>query len=66
MQANHLVQTGDPTGTGSGGSSIFGLLGDSSKRFFDDECSKSASTKFNRVGLVRIAILFDYFIYDEY
>lgn len=50
---NHIVQTGDPTGTGSGGSSIFGLTEGPAKRFFDDEYSNTATgTKLNRVGLV--------------
>ncbi|KAK8803710.1 hypothetical protein WA158_001404 [Blastocystis sp. Blastoise] len=37
VQKNFIAQTGDPTGTGKGGSSIFGKLYGSEARFFNDE-----------------------------
>ena len=37
VQRDFLVQTGDPTGTGKGGSSLNGLLYGEQARFFDDE-----------------------------
>lgn len=52
LQPNYIVQTGDPTGTGKGGTSIFGLLG--KQRFFSDEPSP---VKCNRIGLVGMAHL---------
>lgn len=42
VQQDFVVQTGDPTGLGTGGESIFGKLsGDPSKRFFSDEIRPS-------------------------
>jgi peptidyl-prolyl cis-trans isomerase-like 4 len=32
-----MVQTGDPTGTGTGGESIYGMLYGAQARFFADE-----------------------------
>eukprot|EP01138_Halocafeteria_seosinensis_P007745 gb/GECG01007913.1/.p1 GENE.gb/GECG01007913.1/~~gb/GECG01007913.1/.p1 ORF type:complete len:544 (+),score=100.77 gb/GECG01007913.1/:1-1632(+) len=37
IQADFIAQTGDPTGTGKGGSSIYGLLEGEDKRFIADE-----------------------------
>ena len=37
VQHDFLMQTGDPTGTGRGGSSIYGALYGDQARFFDDE-----------------------------
>ena len=51
---NYLVQTGDPTGTGKGGISVYGLLQNNNKKkdVFDDEITKR---KIDRVGLVCMA-----------
>jgi len=51
---NYLVQTGDPTGTGKGGISVYGLLQNNKKKkdVFDDEITKR---KIDRVGLVCMA-----------
>lgn len=50
---NYLVQTGDPTGTGKGGTSVYGLLKNkNNKDVFDDEITKR---KVDRVGLVCMA-----------
>lgn len=48
VQANFLAQTGDPTGTGRGGTSVFGFLGSSSS-FKDEICFER---KLDRVGLL--------------
>lgn len=48
VQSNSLVQTGDPTGTGFGGESIFELLHSSTP--FPQEISKSR--KIDKVGMV--------------
>jgi peptidyl-prolyl cis-trans isomerase-like 4 len=45
VQHNFLVQTGDPTKTGKGGESIYGLLYGSQARFFDDEIVPSLKHK---------------------
>jgi peptidyl-prolyl cis-trans isomerase-like 4 len=37
VQQNFVAQTGDPTGTGRGGDSVFGLLYGSQARFFEPE-----------------------------
>ncbi|GFR45740.1 hypothetical protein Agub_g7156, partial [Astrephomene gubernaculifera] len=37
VQRNFIVQTGDPTGTGKGGTSIYGELYGDHARFFEDE-----------------------------
>ncbi|GIL87990.1 hypothetical protein Vretifemale_16028, partial [Volvox reticuliferus] len=37
VQHNFIVQTGDPTGTGKGGTSIYGKLYGDQARFFEDE-----------------------------
>ena len=53
VQKDYLAQTGDPTDSGNGGSSIWGLLsGDPKKRYFTDE---RGSRKFNKAGLVAMA-----------
>jgi cyclophilin family peptidyl-prolyl cis-trans isomerase len=45
-----MVQTGDPTGTGNGGESIYGMLYGAQARFFDDEITpKLKHTKVSRV-----------------
>ncbi len=37
VQSDFVIQTGDPTGTGKGGSSIYGLMYGEQARFFDAE-----------------------------
>lgn len=53
IQPGMLVQTGDPTGTGEGGSSVWGLMGESGKRYFKDEILPSL--KHTEVGSVGMA-----------
>lgn len=53
VQQNFIAQTGDPTGTGKGGSSIYGLLNGNLASTFDDEVVKGR--KINRVGMVGMA-----------
>ena len=53
VQQNYICQTGDPTGTGKGGSSIYGLLDGGKSASFEDEISKQR--KMNQVGLVCMA-----------
>jgi peptidyl-prolyl cis-trans isomerase-like 4 len=56
IQPNLIAQTGDPTGTGSGGNSIFGLINKISSKTFKDEIAPPPMTrKFNKVGLVAMA-----------
>ncbi|KAL6073656.1 Peptidyl-prolyl cis-trans isomerase-like 4 [Balamuthia mandrillaris] len=45
VQKNYLVQTGDPTGTGRGGTSIYGLLYGEQARYFEDEFHPSLRHK---------------------
>lgn len=48
-----LVQTGDPTGTGKGGESVYGLLYGAQARYFDDEIVPSLRhQKIGTVGMV--------------
>ena len=49
VEKNFIAQTGDPTGTGKGGSSIWGLM-DSSKKSFEKEINPKRTI--DRVGLV--------------
>lgn len=53
VQKGRLVQTGDPTGTGAGGSSVWGVLHGERARFFGDELGKSLSH--DRIGTVSMA-----------
>ena len=48
-----VAQTGDPTGTGKGGDSIYGVLYGYRARFFDDEIR--SSLKHERKGTVSMA-----------
>eukprot|EP00897_Mesotaenium_endlicherianum_P005476 jgi/Mesen1/4957/ME000248S04245 len=47
VQKDFLVQTGDPTGTGKGGDSIFKFLYGEQARFFDDEIKFYITTRAN-------------------
>lgn len=54
VQQNFMIQTGDPTGTGRGGTSIYGLLYGEQAKFFEDEI-RLPQLKHNRPGLVCMA-----------
>jgi peptidyl-prolyl cis-trans isomerase-like 4 len=45
VQTDLLVQTGDPTGTGKGGCSIYGILYGEQATFFEDEKKPPLSHK---------------------
>jgi peptidyl-prolyl cis-trans isomerase-like 4 len=53
VQQNYICQTGDPTGSGNGGNSIYGLMHGDGASSFKDEIIKSR--KMNKVGLVCMA-----------
>jgi peptidyl-prolyl cis-trans isomerase-like 4 len=53
VQQNYICQTGDPTGSGNGGTSIYGLMHGDGASSFQDEIIKSR--KMNKVGLVCMA-----------
>lgn len=53
VQENFMAQAGDPTATGAGGSSVYGLLYGEQARFFEDEVR--AELSHNRKGLVGMA-----------
>jgi len=53
VQQNYICQTGDPTGTGVGGQSVYGLLQGEHAACFPDEIVKHR--KMNKVGLVCMA-----------
>eukprot|EP00008_Paramoeba_atlantica_P014058 CAMPEP_0201480620 /NCGR_PEP_ID=MMETSP0151_2-20130828/5070_1 /ASSEMBLY_ACC=CAM_ASM_000257 /TAXON_ID=200890 /ORGANISM="Paramoeba atlantica, Strain 621/1 / CCAP 1560/9" /LENGTH=397 /DNA_ID=CAMNT_0047862537 /DNA_START=138 /DNA_END=1328 /DNA_ORIENTATION=+ len=53
IQKDHSVQTGDPTSTGRGGSSVYGLCYGDQARFFEDEIHKVL--KHNKTGVVSMA-----------
>ena len=53
VQPNYICQTGDPTGTGKGGNSVYGLLHGDHASCFADEIMKHR--KMNKVGLVCMA-----------
>jgi len=50
IQSNFVAQTGDPTGTGSGGESIYGILTGKDARYYEGE--KKPKIKHDRPGLV--------------
>uniref|UniRef100_A0A1B6LZ73 Peptidyl-prolyl cis-trans isomerase n=1 Tax=Graphocephala atropunctata TaxID=36148 RepID=A0A1B6LZ73_9HEMI len=50
VQPNFLAQTGDPTGTGNGGESIYGLLYGENARYFEAEMMPKL--KHHKPGLV--------------
>ena len=53
VQAGSLIQTGDPTGTGKGGDSIYKALHGEQARFFEDEFHRSLRhTKAGTVSMV--------------
>jgi len=37
IQSNFVAQTGDPTGTGSGGESVYGILSGKDARYYEGE-----------------------------
>lgn len=51
VQENFMIQTGDPTGTGKGGDSMYGQLYGAQAHFFQDEFH--SNLKHNRKGTVR-------------
>ena len=54
IQKDFIAETGDPTNTGDGGTSIWGLISkDKNQRYFQDEISKTK--KFNKRGLVAMS-----------
>eukprot|EP00271_Cylindrocystis_brebissonii_P005023 TRINITY_DN16979_c0_g1_i1.p1 TRINITY_DN16979_c0_g1~~TRINITY_DN16979_c0_g1_i1.p1 ORF type:complete len:762 (-),score=161.32 TRINITY_DN16979_c0_g1_i1:424-2709(-) len=53
VQKDFIVQSGDPTGTGKGGDSIYKFLYGDQARFFDDEIDPRA--RHDRVGLLAMA-----------
>lgn len=56
IQPNLIAQTGDPTGTGDGGNSVFGILRKEKNKCFSDEIPPPPLTrKFNKIGVVAMA-----------
>ncbi|KAL0019443.1 hypothetical protein WJX79_010976 [Trebouxia sp. C0005] len=53
VQSNFIVQTGDPTGTGRGGDSVYGLMHGDQARFFADELREHLKHKAK--GMVAMA-----------
>lgn len=53
VQRNFIAQTGDPTNTGRGGESVYGLMYGEQARFFEDEIRPTLKHK--RRGLVGMA-----------
>eukprot|EP00752_Nemacystus_decipiens_P017887 g16036.t1 len=54
VQQNFMIQTGDPTATGKGGTSVYGLMYGEQARFFEDEIS-ATSRKHDEAGLLSMA-----------
>ncbi|KAJ1915673.1 Peptidyl-prolyl cis-trans isomerase-like 4 [Tieghemiomyces parasiticus] len=54
VQKNFVIQTGDPTGTGSGGESVWGLIRGSANRYFPAEVHPRL--KHRAVGTVAMAL----------
>ncbi|CAM9859520.1 unnamed protein product [Ascophyllum nodosum] len=54
VQQNFMIQTGDPTATGKGGTSLYGLIYGDQARFFEDEFG-TTSRKHDEAGLVSMA-----------
>jgi len=53
IQKHFIAQTGDPTNTGQGGTSIWGILEGEHKKFFEDEITPAF--RFNKKGLLAMA-----------
>ena len=53
IQSNYIAQTGDPTGTGTGGNSIFGIINNSTIGFKNE--INTNKKIFNKIGLVCMA-----------
>lgn len=53
VQNNFIAQTGDPTNSGKGGNSVYGLLYGDQARFFEDEIRPTLKHK--KKGLVGMA-----------
>ena len=53
VQANYLIQTGDPTATGKGGQSVYSIIRNDPTLTFINEITKSR--KINKIGLVCMA-----------
>ena len=53
MQPGHIAQSGDPTATGCGGTSVYGLCYGAQARYFEDECHQLV--KHDRKGLLCMA-----------
>mmetsp|Transcript_24911 Transcript_24911/g.36736 ORF Transcript_24911/g.36736 Transcript_24911/m.36736 type:complete len:455 (-) Transcript_24911:150-1514(-) len=53
VQQNYIAQTGDPTGTGSGGTSVYGMMYGSQATGFEDEIHKHR--RHNKAGIVSMA-----------
>lgn len=53
VQQNFIAQTGDPTGTGKGGCSAYGIANGESQVYFQDEIVKGR--KINKVGMIGMA-----------
>lgn len=54
VQQNFMIQTGDPSGTGRGGTSIYGMLYGEQAKYFEDEI-RLPQLKHSRPGLVCMA-----------
>jgi peptidyl-prolyl cis-trans isomerase-like 4 len=53
VQTDFMIQTGDPTATGKGGTSVYGIMYGEQARFFEDEIRPQR--KHDRKGLVSMA-----------
>ncbi|OZJ06353.1 Peptidyl-prolyl cis-trans isomerase-like 4 [Bifiguratus adelaidae] len=53
VQKDFMAQTGDPTGTGSGGESVFGVMHGPKERYFEAEIN--AKLKHTKIGTVSMA-----------
>ena len=53
IQKDYLAQAGDPTNTGSGGISVYGILNGDKYRYFEDEINPNL--RHNKIGIVSTA-----------
>jgi len=53
IQKDFIIQTGDPTNTGKGGESIYGILYGEQAKYFEDEIRPSI--RHNKIGMVGMA-----------